>query len=518
MQGVHLRKYGVETAINFELYEVDGVDLRVDAADAGTDCNIRKDQGADATCTNDFVDEGLGYSLTLTATEMEAASITLYIIDSATKVWLDKTINIETYGNASAQHALDLDTALADATIGTCTTNTDMVGTDGAALASVVGALADAAAAGEVTEAETLMQYLKQLINILIGAAGIGAFPAEAAPANAVSLAEVIRAIHVDVTGLNGSAMIGTNGANTVEPDATGTAAGLHTTTDAKIDATDGLIGTAQADLNTITGTGGALIATDAQDLSGTLDVNTKTLTAGIIANATLASDIGSTAHGTNKIALACRKILEELNLDHLLKVTTTVAADGDLEDYVVAGTVAAHLMAAAADATAYKASTDSLEAIKVHADTIKAETAAIQVETTALDTLTKAAGDGDLAAVLGDTNELQADNYPTSIAAVQTTVDAIEGHTGTTGVVLNAAGLDADAVDEILDEEVDNDGTAITLRGAIKLILSVLTGKSSGGGTTTAVFRDINDAKNRISATVDEDGNRTAVGTRDAS
>lgn len=43
------------------------------------------------------------------------------------------------------------------------------------------------------------------------------------------------------------------------------------------------LIATAQADLDTITGTGGALIATDAQDLSGTLSVNTKTVTAGII-------------------------------------------------------------------------------------------------------------------------------------------------------------------------------------------------------------------------------------------
>jgi len=101
---------------------------------------------------------------------------------------------------------------------------TAMRGTDNAALASVLGALADAAAAGEVTEADTLVQYIKQLINILIGAAGIGAFPAEAAPANAVSLAEVIRAIHADVTGLNGDAMRGTNSANTTVPDAAGTA------------------------------------------------------------------------------------------------------------------------------------------------------------------------------------------------------------------------------------------------------------------------------------------------------
>ena len=69
-----------------------------------------------------------------------------------------------------------------------------------------------------------------------------------------------------------------------------------------------------------------------------------------------------------------------------------------------------------------------------------------------------------------------------------------------------------------IVAQEVDNDGTSITLAGAFKLILAVLAGKSSGGGTATIVFRDIADSKNRISATVDLDGNRTAVGTRDAS
>jgi len=111
MQGPYLRKYGVETKINFVLYEVDGVDLRVDAADGGTDCTIMKDEGAEATATNDFVDEGMGYSLTLAAGEMEAARIVIYVVDSAAKVWLDESIVVETYGNASAMHAFDLDTA-----------------------------------------------------------------------------------------------------------------------------------------------------------------------------------------------------------------------------------------------------------------------------------------------------------------------------------------------------------------------------------------------------------------------
>ncbi len=86
-------------------------------------------------------------------------------------------------------------------------------------------------------------------------------------------------------------------------------------------------------------------------------------------------------------------------------------------------------------------------------------------------------------------------------------------GATAFAANAINAAALAADAVDEIIDEVVE--GTT-TLRQATRLTLSTLTGKSSGGGTATVVFRDIGDTKNRISATVDADGNRTAVGTRD--
>ena len=65
---------------------------------------------------------------------------------------------------------------------------------------------------------------------------------------------------------------------------------------------------------------------------------------------------------------------------------------------------------------------------------------------------------------------------------------------------------------------EVDNDGTAISHSGAMKLMLSILTALSSGGVTATLKFRDIADTKQRLSVTVDEDGNRIAVGVRDAS
>lgn len=112
MQGPFLRKYGVATTINFSLYEVDGVDLRKDATVGTADLFIMKDEGTEAAATNAATDEGRGYSLALTATEMQAARIVIYVEDqTATKVWLDDTIVIETYGDASAQHAFDLDEA-----------------------------------------------------------------------------------------------------------------------------------------------------------------------------------------------------------------------------------------------------------------------------------------------------------------------------------------------------------------------------------------------------------------------
>jgi len=75
-----------------------------------------------------------------------------------------------------------------------------MVGTNSAMLASVGGALADAANTGAVDEANTVMQYVKQLVNNLHGAAGITTWAGGAAPAANVSLAEVLEQVYDDVT------------------------------------------------------------------------------------------------------------------------------------------------------------------------------------------------------------------------------------------------------------------------------------------------------------------------------
>jgi hypothetical protein len=66
--------------------------------------------------------------------------------------------------------------------------------------------------------------------------------------------------------------------------------------------------------------------------------------------------------------------------------------------------------------------------------------------------------------------------------------------------------------VDAVWDEVVDGTTTA---RQSVRLQNSALAGKASGLATTTAVYRDLADTKDRLTATVDASGNRTAI-TRD--
>jgi hypothetical protein len=53
---------------------------------------------------------------------------------------------------------------------------------------------------------------------------------------------------------------------------------------------------------------------------------------------------------------------------------------------------------------------------------------------------------------------------------------------------------------------------TGKTYEAAMRLMSAILLGKVSGAGTGAEVFRDINDSKDRVAATVDSNGNRTAI------
>jgi hypothetical protein len=98
-------------------------------------------------------------------------------------------------------------------------------------------------------------------------------------------------------------------------------------------------------------------------------------------------------------------------------------------------------------------------------------------------------------------------------------TVDDTTGYAIGTGGIANtafaagaitAAALAADAVDEILDEQIGD--STVTMRQALKLLTATLGGKVSGATTATITFRNIADTTDVVVATVDGTGNRSAV------
>ena len=343
MQGPFLRKYGVETKINFTLYGTAGTELKVDAAHAAGDTTIMKDEGNEASTTNGFVDEGQGYSITLSATEMEAARIVVYVVDQGTKAWIDTAIVVETYGNASGQHAFDLDTASAAQT------------GDGYAVVA-----------------------------------------------------------HADYG--NAKLVRSTTPANALTVDANG-----------EVTVPDGQ----KVDVNTI-------------------KTQTITCAAGVTVLASVGTADASTAQTGDSFAI----------------VNSGTYGNSALKTLVDDIPTNAELASAVAN---------------VSVDEIQA-TALADLFNTDSGTTYGSAVSGSVVSEIAD----------------------------------NAGGLSAgDIGDAVADEAYEG---SVTLREAIRLILAVLTGKSSGGGTTTLVFRDIGDTKNRISCTVDANGNREDVGTRDGS
>ncbi len=94
-----------------------------------------------------------------------------------------------------------------------------------------------------------------------------------------------------------------------------------------------------------------------------------------------------------------------------------------------------------------------------------------------------------------------------TEVAAIKAKTDNLPAAPAATGDIPTAA-ANADA---LLDRAAGIE-TGVTPRQALRGILAAAIGKLSGAATTTVVIRDANDTKDRITATVDADGNRTAV------
>jgi hypothetical protein len=112
---------------------------------------------------------------------------------------------------------------------------------------------------------------------------------------------------------------------------------------------------------------------------------------------------------------------------------------------------------------------------------------------------------------IIGDTNDIQA-RLPAALVSGRMDCDVQAMATG----IVSAAALASDAANEIADallDRADAIETGITPREAIRYTASAATGVLSGAATTTVVIKAIdNAATTRITATVDADGNRSAV------
>ncbi len=94
----------------------------------------------------------------------------------------------------------------------------------------------------------------------------------------------------------------------------------------------------------------------------------------------------------------------------------------------------------------------------------------------------------------------------------VQDVAGNVTGNVG--GNVTGSVGsLTTTAVDNILDRSAGIE-TSLTPRQGLRLMVAALAGKLSGAATTTVTIRDTTDSKNRLVATVDSAGNRSAITT----
>jgi hypothetical protein len=93
---IYQARYGVSETFDFWMYNTDGT-LSVSEVDSGTETAVACNEGAETTATNDFVDEGTFYSITLTATEMQCERIVVVVQGTTIGGFI-----IQTHSNASA--------------------------------------------------------------------------------------------------------------------------------------------------------------------------------------------------------------------------------------------------------------------------------------------------------------------------------------------------------------------------------------------------------------------------------
>lgn len=182
---------------------------------------------------------------------------------------------------------------------------------------------------------------------------------------------------------------------------------------------------------------------------------------------------------------------------------TITITASGGGGLVVMGGGEATFEISASADIAAYLAAIGaSTITITAEGDTLEAIGLPEGAATITITAEAEPMATGFMEGTTGYTTELTAAAVANAVweaLAVNSNV------TGTMGELLNSAGAAADPLLGVVE------GT-LTLKDVQRVILSMLAGKSSGGGTGTIKLRDQSNTKDRIVLSVDKKGNRSNV------
>lgn len=132
---------------------------------------------------------------------------------------------------------------------------------------------------------------------------------------------------------------------------------------------------------------------------------------------------------------------------------------------------------------------------------------------------------DGMSGATSNAASELDATNSPGEYKITMTSSETdclfgeLNGKSSTANIIIIPTRIGFDLVaNDIADALLDRSNaveTGLTPRGLMRLLGAVMVGKLSGAATATNTFRNaVADSKDRVTATVDADGNRSAITT----
>lgn len=181
-----------------------------------------------------------------------------------------------------------------------------------------------------------------------------------------------------------------------------------------------------------------------------------------------------------------------------------TIIGEGDLAGAITGGKNAEAALSGAGDLTGTGALIISMLAALSGSGTVSGAT--LQAFLNLAAALSGSGTAAGVATALG--HALAALSGSGTVVGTTTALGELEASITVTGDLLTTANV----ADAVLDA-VDSVEVGLTMRNALRLIVAATAGEVSGGGTTTITIRNaVADSKNRIVATVDVDGNRSAL------